>query len=761
MYSNKNKLEPEEIVARDLEEIYLGNLNTVEVDLKLPNKGRNGSAFTWHSKETLFLSNEGKVTRPTFGVGNRTVPLVVSACYENICKQKEYRAMILEQPREKTFTEILPVNMKIEKGKEIKLPPVVIAKEDSGIHITLPVEWEKMEPPTASENISIKGKVEGTALAAEANIHILSDEKYEEKERKSTKITPFASGAVELRKGTVFYESQERMVQFLLNTNDDQMLYNFRTAAGIDTKGAPPMTGWDAPDCNLKGHTTGHYLSALSLGWSATKNLTLYKKADYMIRCLKECQDALEKNSCHYGFLSAYSEEQFDLLEKYTTYPTIWAPYYTLDKIMTGLSDCYLLMDNKIALEILIKMGDWVYNRLSKLSKVQLEKMWSMYIAGEFGGMISVMVKLYQITKCEKYLETAGYFCNEKLFYPMNENVDTLKDMHANQHIPQIIGALDLYTTNNSDKYFNIAKNFWDMMIHSHAYSIGGVGETEMFHEPKKVTAYLSDKTAESCASYNLLILTAKLFAFLPESLMMDYYELVLYNHILASCSHNNDGGTTYFMPLRPAGHKEFSTDENTCCHGTGLESRFRYFKDIYSHNEDEVYVNLYIASNLKTDEIELEQHCLPGKPGYSKIIFRSSEKKTLCLRVPSWCKDSFEIKVCGKDQIVDISEDGYARINREWGPADFIEVSMVHKIRFIPDENNPDFISIAYGPYILAALSDSEDYIFIDDDLEVISNKTKMSDSPLHFLIDGITFMPLAEINGEKYHIYFKRKSN
>ena len=57
-----------------------------------------------------------------------------------------------------------------------------------------------------------------------------------------------------------------------------------------------------------------------------------------MVNGLKECQDAFQgKEGIHPGFLSAYDEEQFDLLEQYTKYPEIWAPYYTLDKIMAGL----------------------------------------------------------------------------------------------------------------------------------------------------------------------------------------------------------------------------------------------------------------------------------------------------------------------------------------------------------------------------------------------------------------------------------------
>ena len=108
--------------------------------------------------------------------------------------------------------------------------------------------------------------------------------------------------------------------------------------------------------------------------------------------------------------MSAYSEEQFDLLEVYTKYPEIWAPYYTLDKIMSGLYDCHVLAGNETAKEILDLMGDWVYDRLSRLPKETLDKMWAMYIAGEFGGMLGTMVKVYELTGKENHLKAAKLF---------------------------------------------------------------------------------------------------------------------------------------------------------------------------------------------------------------------------------------------------------------------------------------------------------------------------------------------------------------
>ena len=72
-------------------------------------------------------------------------------------------------------------------------------------------------------------------------------------------------------------------------------------------------------------------------------------------------------------------------------------------------------------------------------------KMWGMYIAGEYGGMNDVMARLYRITGKKEFLETAGYFDNENLFLPMEKGIDALENLHANQHIPQVIGAMEIF----------------------------------------------------------------------------------------------------------------------------------------------------------------------------------------------------------------------------------------------------------------------------------------------------------------------------
>ena len=777
----------EEAVRQDLADIYIGNLNTVDTDLKLPSRGKRGARFSWKSHETLFISHEGKVTRPTYGVGNRKILLTASSVYEGGCADRTFEATVLEEPRKASIASLRPVEKTVSPGETAELPPVVIVEDDMGIPTTLPVTWEPFTLPASGNTIHVKGHVEETGLIAKARILVTDCQEDPGPVRIPVGEAP--AGCVRLAEGTRFWDAQERMVRWLLSADDDQMLYNFRCAAGLDVQGAGPMTGWDAPECNLKGHTTGHYLSGLALAYSVHGLPALMDKINYMVNALSECQKALEAQGCAKGFLSAYSEQQFDLLEVYTKYPEIWAPYYTLDKIMSGLYDCHCLAGSKEAFRLLTGLGDWVYGRLSRLSRAQLDRMWSMYIAGEFGGMISVMVRLYRETGDGKYLRAALFFRNEKLFYPMEENVDTLKDMHANQHIPQAIGALELYEAGGGKRYLDIAVNFWQMVVRSHEYSIGGVGETEMFHEPGDIAHYMTDKSAESCASYNLMRLTFGLFRRLPDSRKMDYYENVLYNHILSSASHKVDGGTTYFMPVRPGGRKEFNTSENTCCHGTGLESRFRYIRNIYAVGEDgkEVYVNLYIPSELDMADgwkLKLEENGQgQDTQGLYTVIFNGPEdggERTVALRIPCWAREDWDIRVytvltedatadgrVKTDAVTEDSQgftadsDGYVRIRRQWTLGDRIDISLPFRFRKLPAPDGSCYSSIAFGPYILAALNDSEEYLPCPevDGWNDRKIRNGFHDGIHGFEADGLKWMPLADVDEERYHIYFVDK--
>jgi len=744
----------EKLLNEDIENIYLGNLSTVEADIALPLKGKNGSVFSWQSSDERRLSSEGKVNRPPFTGGNREVILTLTATLGDTVKTKKYTANVLEMEYPFALTGAHDITVYTKIGAQPALPLNVVAVNNLNEDVMMPVKWADTDENAfkqAGEYI-VKGNLQND-ITVTANIVVTDDEKLLAPKCNAQKtVEVYSIKDIRLTSGSSFYAQQQRVMQHFLNVDCDSYLYNFRLAAGLDTKGAKQMTGWDAPQCNLKGHTTGHFLSGLALCYGATGNIKIKAKLDYMVAELAECQDAMAQQPENFkaGFLSAYDESQFDLLEVYTVYPKIWAPYYTLHKIMAGLRDCYLYADSIKALEILKKIGLWVYNRLSRLPKTQRDRMWAMYIAGEFGGINEVLADLYLITKDERYLTASRYFDNDKLYLPMRANIDALGNLHANQHIPQIIGVLRQFEATKEKHRWDIANNFWNFAVKDHTYSIGGVGETEMFRTKGQIAKYISEKSAESCASYNMLKLTGGLYQYHGGAEYMHYYENTLTNHILSSGDISGPTGlSTYFMPSAPCGHKHFDSEENSCCHGTGYESHFKYGEYIYAKDKDSVIINLFIPNRLNNGKEIIEIAADAEINSFDMAIkVDKLSAKTLKVRRPLWAV-SAKIAV-DKQPITPKEENGYYIIDIEKGILTFEFECAAYTKACSDDENT---VSICWGPYVLAAISENKEYITINKaDLSRLQHK-----GGLEFTLDDITFKPLNTISDEYYHLYVK----
>lgn len=729
-----------DILTLDVEDIYLGNLGTVDTDLKLPKEGKRGSRFRWESSEILFISHDGKVTRPTHGVGNREVMLTVTAAYGNESIIRQFSATVLEESMMTKIIRTVNIDDTII-DETYHLPEFCVVELDNQTYSTASVKWSTRFKPNLPRQV-ITGTVEETDIPVSAILTYRPEHKF-------TKVPAgLVSKATALEGPSLYKEASDRMITYLKSVEMEQLVYSFRDASGLPAGEGKPMTGWDAPECNLRGHTTGHYLSAFSLAYYATKDDVFRQKIDYLVHELGKCQDAFEAKGMHKGFLSAYNEAQFDLLEQYITYPAIWAPYYTLEKILNGLLDCHKYGGNAKALVMAVKIGDWVNMRLSRLPVKQLKKMWSIYIAGEFGFMISALIRLYQATGNKKYVKTALLFENDKLFVPMRYNYDTLDGVHANQHIPQIIGALDIYEATGNEMYLHIAENFWNMVVRHHAYSIGGVGETEMFKLSDKISGFLTSKTAESCASHNMLKLTKKLYNLNPKTEYFEYYENTLHNHLLSAASHKCDGGTAYFMPLGPGGRKKFDTTENTCCHGTGLETLLRFQKDIYSFSDDACYVNLFYPSTVNWLEKNVSIRQSDEDSQISISIIGAGEF-SLKIRVPTW----MSIKSVAVDGTEAAYESGEYIVLKQIWQNNIVTVKFKPLTGIRPANDNHNIFSITYGRDIMAYCGKETDFIEITE-----SEMIESCQNGPELLINGVKMKPFNKVRDEAYHVYFRK---
>lgn len=613
---------------------------------------------------------------------------------------------------------------------------------------------------------------------------------------------------------TKFIENRDKFINTLVKTNPDDFLFMFRNAFGQEQpKGANPLGVWDSQETKLRGHATGHYLTAIAQAYASTaydKKLqaNFANKMEYMVNTLYQLaqmsghpkttgesyvsdptavppaqgkttydsdlsDEGIRTDYWNWGegFISAYPPDQFIMLEKGANYggqkTQIWAPYYTLHKILTGLIDVYEVSGNKKALEIAKGMGTWVNARLSKLPTETLVSMWNRYIAGEFGGMNEVMARLYRITNDKKYLEVAQLFDNIKLFYGdvqhshgLAKNVDTFRGLHANQHIPQIVGALEMYRNANDPAYYHVADNFWYKVTNEYEYSIGGVAGAR---NPANAECFIAQPSTiyenglsaggqnETCATYNMLELTGDLFLYDQRAELMDYYERGLYNHILASVAEDSPANT-YHVSLRAGATKHFSNGDMsgfTCCNGTALESSTKLQNSIYFKSKDNnaLYVNLFMPSTLKWTEKKVIVEQTTSFPNADKTLLtiKGKGKFDINVRVPHWATKGFFVKINGKEETVKAQPGSYITLSRKWNNGDTIELRMPFEFHLEPIMDQQNIASLFYGPVLLAAQETEprKDWRKVTFDPKDISKSIQGNPEKLEFVIDGVVFKP------------------
>ncbi|WP_198655164.1 beta-L-arabinofuranosidase domain-containing protein [Streptomyces geranii] len=586
-------------------------------------------------------------------------------------------------------------------------------------------------------------------------------------------VHPFPLDQVTLGAG-VFRSKRDLMLEYARAYPADRILAVFRANAGLDTRGAQPPGGWETADGNLRGHFGGHFLTLVAQAYADTREAALKTKLDYLVTALGECQLALADHGTprpsHPGYLAAYPETQFILLESYTTYPTIWAPYYTCHKILRGLLDAHTLGGNQQALTIASKMGDWVHSRLSRLPKAQLDRMWSIYIAGEYGGMNEVLADLYALTGRAEHLAAARCFDNTALLDACAANSDILDGRHANQHIPQFTGYMRLFDHTGDAKYATAARNFWGMVAGPRTYSLGGTGQGEIFRARNAIAATLAANNAETCATYNMLKLSRQLFFHAPDPVHMDYYERGLTNHILASrrdARSTTSPEVTYFVGMGPGVVREYD-NTGTCCGGTGMENHTKYQDSVYfrSANGSALYVNLYLASTLRWPErgLVVDQTSDYPAEGTRTLTFREGGGTLdVKLRVPSWATGGFAVAVNGVAQSVTAVPGSYLTLSRNWQPGDRITVSAPYRLRVERAVDDPTVQSLFYGPVLLVARSQTTTFrtfsFYKDFTLQGdLAATVRPEGRPLHFTTHGLTLAPFHIADTARYHAYFKR---
>jgi DUF1680 family protein len=241
------------------------------------------------------------------------------------------------------------------------------------------------------------------------------------------------------------------------------------------------------------------------------------------------------------------------------------------------------------------------------------------------------------------------------------------------------------------------------------SFVTGGHGDNEHFFPPSEFAKHLpSAKTMETCGTHNMLRLTRMIFQGMPLGGIADFYEHALYNGILAS--QDPDGGMmTYFQATRPGYVRLYHTPEQSfwCCTGTGVENHSKYAGNIYFYNETNLYVNLFIASELdwKSKGLKLRQETAFPEGGGSELQLSCDKPVELALhlRHPFWANAGFEIRVNG-EKLSPSDAASYVVISRTWKTGDRITLKMPFSLRTEAFKDNPNRFAVMYGPLVLCA---------------------------------------------------------
>jgi DUF1680 family protein len=320
------------------------------------------------------------------------------------------------------------------------------------------------------------------------------------------------------------------------------------------------------------------------------------------------------------------------------------------------------------------------------------------------------------------------------------------------------------------------------------SYATGGTSNFEGWRtDPGQLGGELSLDSEECCVGYNMMKLSRHIFGWTTDPRVMDYYERVLLNTRLGT--QDSQGLKMYYLPLAAGYWKYFNSPTQSfwCCTGSGAEEFAKLADTIYFHDANNVYVNLFIASELnwKQKGITLRQETtFPEEQGTRLTIHSANPKEfALQLRIPYWGTQGGTVKINGDALPAFARPSSYLTLKRTWHDGDRVELSLPMQLHSSPLPGDRTLQAAMYGPLVLAArmgsvgLTHAMQYDTTGKDIHP-SGDPKPAPAPVLAASEvsaviaptgaALTFtttsenerhelIPLYKISGERYAVYFK----
>ncbi len=438
-------------------------------------------------------------------------------------------------------------------------------------------------------------------------------------------------------------------------------------------------------------------------------------------------------------------------------------------------------------------MAAWTKAWTDPLDDAQMAKV----LEKEFGGMSASLYDLSEITGDAQYATLAHRFDHEKVLAPLADGRDELKGVHGNTTIPKVIGAARRYELTGDTRARDAAKYFWTEVTGRRAFVTGGTTNDEGWDsDPGVLSKSLGRLTQESCVSYNMLKLTRQLFTWEPEAKYADYYERTYYNGILPT-QHPADGEKVYYTPLAPGYWKLFGARDAAfwCCHGTGVESFSKLADSVYFRDDDGIFVNLFVPSQVEWKErgVRVTQRTSFPASDHTTLVVDTEKPARMALRIrmPWWATNGGTPLLNGRPAAKLPAPSNWYVLDRVWRKGDRVELVLPMRLSSEGMPDDPSLRAIMYGPLVLAGrlgtsgITDANrraiptpprevpDYTnepairmasipsFVGSSADVSRWIERLPGTTLAFRTKGqkedVTFAPLHTVFDERYAVYFR----
>ncbi|MGP4040081.1 beta-L-arabinofuranosidase domain-containing protein [Gracilibacillus sp. D59] len=557
--------------------------------------------------------------------------------------------------------------------------------------------------------------------------------------------------------------------KYIMDFEIDRLMHTFKINAGIPSI-AKPLGGWEDTECGLRGHFVGHYLSACSKFAFADHDERLQEKAYKIVDIMESCA---QPN----GFLSAFEEDQLGILELEEN-RNVWAPYYTLHKIIQGLVDCYLFLGNEKSLKLALNLVYYIRSRFKKLSFWKIDgilRCTKVNPVNEFGGIGDSLYTLYEITKDSNILELAKIFDRDYFIDHLDKGDDVLENLHANTHLPMIIAAIHRYNIMGEHQYKSAAENFYNF-VRGRTFANG--------NNSSKATAFIKDGVSEksehwgrygdlkdsliggeseSCCAHNTERILEKLVESSSASVThFNHLENLKYNAVLNSAS-NKTGLSQYHQPMGRNAIKKFSGlyDSFWCCTASGVEAMSEIQKNIWFKSEDAILLNAFIASEVVWNEKDAKITQITEYPDrlVSTLIIEVTKPTPFKLMLKEEAVKSIKINSQPANLV---KENGYIIIDRIYEEKDEIEIDINAALHVIPLQGDKDRLAVMFGNVLLAQIGPSRNLKGISNDninqFFIESGKEQLEYTVYDKQGSESKFIPLFRVEEEQYTVYIDR---